>query len=336
MPTLTHDSFARNEINSVSSPSIIQSRRLLFDAPPMIERPVVSVLMPIRNGEQTLDEAVQSILAQTFRDFELIAVDDGSTDRSLQILQDFAARDPRVRIITRPNTGIAGALNDAIKQSRGEYLARMDCDDVALPERFEKQVAFFSNHPEHVLLGSRVLLVEPYGTPMYATDHETEDTKIAAQLLQGVGWAVVHPAAMMRASAVKSTGGYRADRVPIEDLDLFLRLTEIGKAANLPEVLLHYRQHLDSTNHTRFHEQEAKKRACVADAYSRRGASLPVGWRPPPRHQLSTQAEISQWAWTALKHHHLPAARRHAWSVMRLNPLAVSSWRLMYCSIRGW
>jgi hypothetical protein len=212
----------------------------------------------------------------------------------------------------------------------------MDADDVALPERFEKQVAFFRTHPEHVLLGSRVLLVEPYGTPMYATEHETDHTRIADQLLQGVGWAVVHPAAMMRASAVKTTGGYRADRVPIEDLDLFLRLTEIGKAANLPEVLLHYRQHMDSTNHTRFHEQEAKKRACVADAYARRGASLPAGWHPPPRHQLSTQAEISQWAWTALKHHHLPAARRHAWSVMRLNPLAVSSWRLLYCSLRGW
>jgi glycosyltransferase involved in cell wall biosynthesis len=302
----------------------------------MPDSPAVSVLMPIHNGEQTLAEAVQSILAQTFKDFELIAVDDGSTDRTLLILEGFAKHDSRVKVLSRPNTGIAGALNDAIEEARGEFLARMDCDDVALPERFEKQVAFLRSHPDYVLLGSRVLLVEPYGTPMYATDHETEHSKIAAQLLQGVGWAVVHPAAMMRASAVKTAGGYRADRVPIEDLDLFLRLTEMGKAANLPEVLLHYRQHLESTNHTRFHEQESKKRACVADAYSRRGASLPAGWRPPPRHQLSTQAEISQWAWTALKHRHLPAARRHAWSVMRMNPLAISSWRLMYCSLRGW
>ena len=117
---------------------------------------------------------------------------------------------------------------------------------------------------------------------------------------------------------------------------LFLRLAEIGKLANLPEVLLHYRQHLESTNHKRFHEQEAKKRACVADAYARRGASLPTGWKPPPRHQLSTQEEISQWAWTALKHNHLPAARRQAWSVLRIQPLAMSSWRLLYCTLRGW
>jgi glycosyltransferase involved in cell wall biosynthesis len=302
----------------------------------MSDQPVVSVLMPIHNAEQTLVEAVESILAQTFRDFELIAVDDGSTDRSLTILQDFARRDPRVRIISRPNTGIAGALNDAIASARGEFLARMDADDISLPTRFEKQVEYLKAHPECVLLGSRVLLVEPYGTPMYVTDHETDHAGIADQLLRGVGWAVVHPAAMMRADAVRSAGGYRADRVPIEDLDLFLRLTEIGKAANLSEVLLHYRQHLESTNHKRFHEQEAKKRACVADAYTRRGASLPAGWKPPPRHQLSTQAEISQWAWTALKHHHLPAARRHAWSVMRIRPLAISSWRLMYCTLRGW
>jgi glycosyltransferase involved in cell wall biosynthesis len=302
----------------------------------MADLPAVSVLMPIHNGELTLTEAVQSILAQTFTDFELIAIDDGSTDRSLEILKSFAERDPRVRIVSRPNTGIAGALNDAIGHARGEFFARMDADDIALPERFERQVAYMREHPECVLLGSRVLLVEPYGTPMYVTDHETEHSRIADQLIRGVGWAVVHPAAMMRADAVRQTGGYRADRVPIEDLDLFLRLTEIGQAANLPQVLLHYRQHLESTNHKRFHEQEAKKRACVADAYQRRGQSLPSGWKPPPRHQLSTQAEISQWAWTALKHHHLPAARRHAWSVLRIRPLAVSSWRLIYCTLRGW
>jgi glycosyltransferase involved in cell wall biosynthesis len=292
--------------------------------------------MPIHNGAITLAEAINSILAQSFSDFELIAVDDGSTDGSLAILQSFAQRDPRVRVITRPNTGIAGALNDAIEQARGPYLARMDADDIALPERFEKQVAYLNEHPDCVLLGSRVLLVEPYGTPMYITDHETEHEKIDDQLMRGVGWAVVHPAAMMRAAAVRQAGGYRADRVPIEDLDLFLRLTEIGKAANLPEVLLHYRQHLDSTNHKRFHEQEAKKRVCVADAYARRGATLPDGWTPPPRHKLTTQAELSQWAWVALKHQHLSAARRHAWSLMRMQPFAVSSWRLMYCTLRGW
>jgi glycosyltransferase involved in cell wall biosynthesis len=297
--------------------------------------PAISVLMPVHNGQVTLAEAIQSILAQTFRDFELIAIDDGSTDSSLTILRKFAARDDRMRVVSRPNTGIAGALNDAIGLAQGEFFARMDADDVSMPTRFEKQVAYMRAHPDVVLLGSRVLLVEPYGTPMYETTHDVDHDRIAADLLRGVGWSVVHPVAMMRADAVRATGGYRPDRVPIEDLDLFLRLTEIGKAANLPDILLHYRQHMDSANHKRFHEQEAKKRACVADAYARRGQAIPDGWSPPPRHQLTTETELSHWAWTALKHRQIPAARRHAWSVMRIRPLAVSSWRLMYCALRG-
>ncbi len=133
--------------------------------------PSVSVLMPIYNAELTLAEAVESILAQTFTDFELIVVDDGSTDGSLQMLQKFAHRDTRIRIISRPNTGIAGALNEAMDAARGEFLARMDADDISLPARFEKQVAFLQEHPDVVLLGSRVMLVEPYGTPMYETRH---------------------------------------------------------------------------------------------------------------------------------------------------------------------
>ena len=301
----------------------------------MTSRPVVSVIMPVHNGQLHLGEAMESILAQTFTNFELIAVDDGSTDKSLSILRKFANRDSRVRVITRPNTGIAGALNDGISQASAEYIARMDADDVSLPQRFEKQLAYMEQHPEVVLLGSRVMLVEPFGAPLYETNHETDNEKISAELLRGVGWAVVHPVAMMRAAALKKTGGYRADRVPIEDLDLFLRLSEVGSISNLPDVLLHYRQHLESTNHKRFNEQEAKKRVCVADAYVRRGLTLPAGWSPPPRHRLTTQAEITQWAWTALKHHRLTAARHHALSVLRLGPLSLSNWRLIYCTLRG-
>jgi glycosyltransferase involved in cell wall biosynthesis len=301
----------------------------------MSQGPAVSVLMPIYNAQLTLGEAVDSILAQTFSDFELIVVDDGSTDRSLEMLHQYARLDTRIRIISRPNTGIAGALNEAINVARGEFIARMDADDISLPTRFEKQVGYLRAHPEIVLLGSRVMLVEPFGTPMYETRHDLDHDQIDRDLLRGVGWAVVHPVAMMRAQALRATGGYRADRVPIEDLDLFLRLTEIGRAANLPDVLLHYRQHMESTNHKRFREQEGKKLACVADAYKRRGTTMPENWQPPPRHQMTTQAELSQWAWAALKRKQIPAARRHAMSVLKLKPLSIASWRLMYCALRG-
>src|SRR5207253_385711 len=111
---------------SVRVPAII-----VANARKMSDRPTVSVLLPVYNGARYLRPAVESILAQTFADFELIAVDDGSTDRSLAMLQEYARRDPRVHVITRPNTGIAGALNDGLAAARGEFLARMDADDIS-------------------------------------------------------------------------------------------------------------------------------------------------------------------------------------------------------------
>ena len=103
--------------------------------------PEVTVLMTAYNAARYLREAVDSILNQTFRDFEFVIVDDGSTDRTLSILQDYARRDPRIRIISRPNTGLTRALNDGLATIRSPLIARMDADDVALPERFAKQLA---------------------------------------------------------------------------------------------------------------------------------------------------------------------------------------------------
>jgi glycosyltransferase involved in cell wall biosynthesis len=301
----------------------------------MPTRPAVSVLLPVYNAEHTVSDAVESILKQSFTDFELIAIDDGSTDQSLSILKTFAAADARVQGVGQSNTGIAGALNNGIARARGEFIARMDADDISLPTRLEKQVGYLREHPACVLLGSRVILVEPFGSPLYETDHQTDNDPIVAELLSGVGWAVVHPAAMMRADAVRTAGGYRSEFVPIEDLDLFLRLSQLGTIANLAQPLLHYRQHLQSANHTRFAEQEAKKRACVADAYQRRGLVLPPGWSPPPRRQLAIEAELNQWAWAALKHGNLRAARRHALSLLGRRPISPASWRLLYCAVRG-
>ncbi len=105
----------------------------------MPDVPLISVVMPVYNARQYLAEAVESILAQTFGDFEFVCVDDGSTDDSLAILNDFAKRDPRVKIVSRPNTGVWKALNDGIEVSRGQLIARMDADDVSLPQRFAFQ-----------------------------------------------------------------------------------------------------------------------------------------------------------------------------------------------------
>jgi glycosyltransferase involved in cell wall biosynthesis len=298
--------------------------------------PTLSVCMPVYNAERYIREAAESILHQTFTDFEFIIIDDGSTDDSREILEELARNDARIRLVSRPNTGYTKALNEALGLARGTYLARMDADDVSMPQRFEKQFAYLTAHPECVLVGSRILTIDPFGSPLYEPNHKLSHEDIELQLLCGVGWAIVHPAAMMVREHVTALGGYRVQMEPSEDLDLFLRLAERGRIANLPEVLLHYRQHIKSVNHTRFEEQNRVTVAIVTEAYARRGITLPPDWKLPAREILPLKKEIDMWAWVALKNGNISAARKHAVALMKIAPLSLSSWRLMYCAIRGY
>ena len=117
--------------------------------------PVITVVMPIFNAERFLREAIESVLAQTFGDFELLAINDGSTDRSLDMLNELARRDSRIRVISRPNKGISATRNEGTKLGRGEFIAAIDADDISMPIRFETQVRFLREHPDHVAVGGR-------------------------------------------------------------------------------------------------------------------------------------------------------------------------------------
>ena len=297
--------------------------------------PTVSVCMPVYNAGPYVRAAAESVLAQTFADFEFVIVDDGSTDDGHAILGELARRDARIRLISRPNTGYTVALNEALSVARGQYVARMDADDVSMPDRFAKQVDYLRTHPDAVLVGSRVLLIDPFGVPLYVPDHRTTHEEIDRELMAGIGWAVVHPSAMMVGAAVTDLGGYRTEFEPTEDLDLFLRLAERGRIANLPDVLLHYRQHVRSVNHTRAKAQDVTAGNSVRAAHDRRGVPLPPGWTPRVREVLPPHQEVDMWAWAALKAGHRTAARRHAMTLLRLAPLSPASWRLLYCAARG-
>ena len=293
------------------------------------------MLMPVYNGARYLAEAVESILAQTFADFEFVIVDDGSTDRSAAMLDEYARRDPRIRIIRRPNTGIVGALNDAIAESSAPLIARMDADDVSLPQRVEKQVAYMGEHPECVALGSRVIGIDPYGCVLFESEHKLAHEEIDKELLNGVGWAIVHPVAMLRRHAVERVGRYRKQWQWVEDLDLFLRLAEIGKLANLPDQLLRYRQHTESINRTRSAEQARLADACVREAYRRRGSEAPQGWKFIPKQKPSKPQQLQTWAWRAMKSGNVPVARKHAVELWKTAPLSIESWRTLLCAMRG-
>jgi glycosyltransferase involved in cell wall biosynthesis len=296
--------------------------------------PTVTVLLAVFNGQTYLSSAVDSVLSQTFRDFELLVIDDGSTDQTLPILREFEKADPRVRLITRPNKGLTNTLNEGLGLARGKYLARMDADDLCLPTRFEKQVAYLDAHPDCVLVGSRVLLIDPDGMPLKEMAAEATHEQIDAAHLNR-GWPVVHPAVMMRLDAIQKAGNYRDEFNTLEDLDLFLRLGEIGKLANLPEVLLHYRQHFASVTHSKETQQMAIRQAIYDQTRGRRG--LPRDVPPPPARTkpLEKFEQHRTWAWTALQNGHRKTARKHAMITLRLAPFAKESWRVMFCALRG-
>jgi glycosyltransferase involved in cell wall biosynthesis len=303
--------------------------------------PLISVCMPTCNTERYVAEAVESILDQTLGDFEFL-IEDSSTDGTIEILRRYAARDPRIRLETQPKRGVAGALNGLIDRSRGEFLARMDADDVALPGRFARQVEYLRAHPECVVVGSRVRIIDPEGDPLCDWCTMQQHEQIDSSYLRGDRvTAMSHPSVMMRRDAVLAVGKYRPSVV--EDIDLFLRLAEYGRIANLPEVLLRYRIHADNGSGTAsFRERlDGDLASVLRDARRRRNlpeAGDPPGGPAPPepiRAAPSPTEGRETWAWWALGSGHLRSARKHARWVLSQAPLSPRSWKLVYCTLRG-
>lgn len=203
--------------------------------------PKVAVLMPVFNGMPYLPAAVESIQQQTYADWKMIIVNDGSTDGSVEYLDSLG--DSRIEVIHQGNQGVALALNRGLERCDTEFTARMDDDDVAHPTRFEEQVAFLDQHAHVGLLGTQVRRIgtkRTGGTSSVAFDHETIDTGILRHENH-----MYHPTIMCRTKILKAIGGYRAFP-KCEDTDLYLRMGEITQLANLDRVLLSYRFHSKS------------------------------------------------------------------------------------------
>jgi glycosyltransferase involved in cell wall biosynthesis len=297
--------------------------------------PRVSVVLNARDAERHIAETLDSLLAQTYSDFELICVDDGSSDSTPQIMHEYAARDPRVRVMVLPKTGISGAINRAIAECSGEYIAHTDADDISLPQRLARQVQYMDDHPECVALGSRVLCTDPDLRPLIVKPDQLTHEDIDAKLLTGVCQALYHPAMMFRAETLRKIGGYDETFAIAPDLDLFLRLAEVGKLANLDEVLLKYRNHFASIGHARAREQFDSCMRAVALARQRRGLG-PAPETPFPLSNIRIPADQHEkWAWWALGSGFVQSARCHAWQAFRSRPHRPHVWRLMACVIRG-
>jgi hypothetical protein len=231
----------------------------------------ISVIMSVYNGIPYLQEAVESILNQTFCDFEFIIIDDGSVDGTTDLLRKYAESDSRIRLVIQENIGFTKSLNRGLSMSSGEFIARMDPDDIALPDRFEKQMAMFQNDPSLVLLGCEVGLIDDAGRLYGKRGHAQCHTEIRRRLLAGDGGALTHPAIMFRTGAAQAIGGYDEKMPTAQDLDFYLKLSEVGVVANLKETLLLWRQHAGSVNHTKSQTWAEMRRYCVGKTIQRIG-----------------------------------------------------------------
>ncbi|MBU6498133.1 MAG: glycosyltransferase, partial [Rhodospirillales bacterium] len=209
--------------------------------------PRVSVLMTTWNGAGFIAESIASILAQDFSDFELVVIDDGSTDDTPAILTAIA--DPRLRVLRPPhNLGIAGARNFGFAACRAPYVAALDHDDISLPGRLAAQFAYLERTPGIVLVGSDISIRE--GGRERASGHAGGAPPSLMRWLLHIDNPLTYSSVMLRTSAVRALGAFmRADRAPADDFDLYHRLLRVGEIARLEEVLTIYRWHATNASH---------------------------------------------------------------------------------------
>ena len=242
----------------------------------MSGNPRVSVLMPVYNGEKYLAQALESIEAQTFTDYEIICVDDGSTDRSAEVLQ--AWQDERLRVIRQENGGVVSALNTGLRHCRGEYIARMDCDDIAEPGRLELQVVFLDQHRDVVAAGSFMKIIDAAGKVVDSWHIPASPQRMQQRLY--LMPPLFHPTVMFRRQPARKCGDY-PDVKHVEDYALWMRLARVGKLANIPETLLQYRVHSGNVSETARATQQRNHRALRRQL-----------WQTRPRDERSAGAMV--------------------------------------------
>jgi glycosyltransferase involved in cell wall biosynthesis len=229
--------------------------------PTSSNRPLVSVVMSVYNGARFLDQAINSIRAQTYRHFEFLVVDDGSKDATPETLSRHAAEDPRIRVISQENRGLIESLHRGFAAATGTYVARMDADDFAKPERLEMQVDFLTSNPGIALVGGAVEVIDGESRVLNTIRLPSDPERVRLHMRK-LGCALAHPTVLFRRSVLEKVGGFRKAYLHAEDYDLWLRMLESFELANLDHVLLGYRRHEASISY-RHARQQALSALCA-------------------------------------------------------------------------
>jgi glycosyltransferase involved in cell wall biosynthesis len=300
------------------------------------EPPRVSILMPVFNSGPFLHDALASVSAQSFKSFELLVIDDGSTDGSLDILQEHLRREPRMSLRTRSNRGLIETRNELLGWARGELIAWVDSDDISLPERIRLQVAAFDRDRTLVALGGSAQRIDPDGALLQLERYPATHDLIVQQQFEGGGMRF--PATMMRGESARAAGGFREPFRMGEDLDLLMRMGELGKLANLDDTIYLYRQHLASVCAglgSRWHVYRdavislARERRTSGTDRLQRGEALSIV-DSSGRGLSNFEAYVFlDWARGALDHGNRRLAGRYAWSALVRRPFALSHWKML-------
>lgn len=292
--------------------------------------PKVSVVMPVFNAAPYLRQAMDSVLNQTFADFEFVIHDDGSTDESWTILTDYAACDGRVLLTRSENRGIPVTLDALMERAQGALIARMDADDICPPDRFARQVAEMDADPTLSVIGGAALIIDADGRPISVNALPQTHEEIDALNMSG-RVAIQQSAVMIRRADYDRAGGYDR-RFPVaEDHDLWLRLAEIGTLRNLPDVMIEYRVHDKSISGTKTRLQREMCLQACQDAWARRGTTAPFEyneWRMEDT-KASRLEYFLRYSWQAWAHGFRPTSRHYALRALRLAPTSAAAWKAL-------
>ena len=294
-------------------------------------KPALSVLMTARNAEPFLADALNSILNQTFTDFELVVVDDASNDATPRTLERYAAADHRLRILRNGSRqGISKSANRGLEVCRAPVIARMDADDIAMPDRLEVQYAFFRESGA-VAVGCYVEYMDRDGRRLTTIASPTDNADIQAGLLQG-NCTLWHTGSMISAAALRQVGGYNERYQSAVDIELWLRLGEVGRLANQPRMLQRYRFYGTSVSAKRRDEQMDLCQQATIEAATRRGIAPQFKekehWRPG-RDRASRHRFMLRLGWWAQRSGEYGTATLYARRALALHPASLEAWSLL-------